>query len=132
MLSPPSCCSRSTLSPDSQPGTAPGVSNSKPAAGSIRSVAAMASVDAALHMASSSQDDLIARREHCSVDPQMLDTLGVAVGQQVRIQRTPTELALFTISERRDEVETLVVRAGLVGRRRLGTDDEVAVTLSTP
>ncbi len=92
----------------------------------------VASVDAALHQALSSQDDLIARREHCSVDARLLDALGVAVGQQVRIERRPTELALFTISECRDEDEELVVRAGLRGRRRLGTDDEFAAVVSTP
>jgi phage replication-related protein YjqB (UPF0714/DUF867 family) len=92
----------------------------------------VAGVDAALQKALSSQDDLIARREHCSVDARLLDALGVAVGQQVRIQRTPTELALFTISERRDEDQGNVVRAGLRGRRRLGTDDEFPAVVSTP
>jgi phage replication-related protein YjqB (UPF0714/DUF867 family) len=92
----------------------------------------VASVDAALHQALSSQEDIIARGEHCSVDAQLLDALGVAVGQQVRIRRTPTELALFTISERRDEDQRFVVRAGLRGRRRLGTEDEFAAVVSTP
>jgi phage replication-related protein YjqB (UPF0714/DUF867 family) len=92
----------------------------------------MASVDATLHKALSSQEDLIARREHCSVDPRVLDALGASAGEQIRIERTPNELALFTISERRDENEGLVVRAGLVGRRRLGTEDEFATTVSTP
>jgi phage replication-related protein YjqB (UPF0714/DUF867 family) len=92
----------------------------------------VASVDAVLRQALSSQDDIIARAEHCSVEHGLLDALGVGVGQQVRIQRTPTELALFTISERRDEDQVLVVRAGLRGRRRLGTDEGFAAVVSTP
>jgi phage replication-related protein YjqB (UPF0714/DUF867 family) len=92
----------------------------------------VASVDATLRKALSSQEDLIARREHCSVAAEVLDALGVDVGQQVRIRRSPAELALFTVGERRDEAQALVVRAGLRGRRRLGTDDEFPAAVSTP
>jgi phage replication-related protein YjqB (UPF0714/DUF867 family) len=92
----------------------------------------VAGVNATLRKALSSQDDIIARREHCSVDAQLLESLGVAVGQQVRIRRTPTETALFTTSECRDEDEPLVVRAGLSGRRRLGTEFGFAAEVSIP
>ena len=83
----------------------------------------MTTVDATVRMALSSQDDLIARREHCSIDDRLLESLGAELGQQIRIRRTATEYALFTVSERRDEDDPGVVRLGLGGRRRLGTDD---------
>jgi phage replication-related protein YjqB (UPF0714/DUF867 family) len=83
----------------------------------------MTTSDATIRMALSSQDDLIARREHCSIDDRLLESVGSALGQQVRIRRTTTEYALFTVSERRNEDDARVVRLGRAGRRRLGTDD---------
>jgi len=83
----------------------------------------MIAVDATIRKALSSQDDLKARREHCSVDGRLLGSVGAALGQQIRIRRTATEYALYTVSERRDEDDTDVVRLGPTGRRRLGTDD---------
>ena len=79
--------------------------------------------DATIRMALSSQKDLIARREHCSVDGRLLGSVAAALGQQIRIRRTATEYALFTVSECRKEDDPGVVRLGLGGRRRLGTDD---------
>jgi phage replication-related protein YjqB (UPF0714/DUF867 family) len=70
-----------------------------------------------------SQDDLRRHREHCSVDRRLLASVGAAVGGQIRIRRTATEYALYTVSEGRDEDRADVVRVGLPGRRRLGTDD---------
>jgi phage replication-related protein YjqB (UPF0714/DUF867 family) len=83
----------------------------------------MTTNDATIRMALSSQEDLIARREHCSIDDRLLESVGSALGQQIRIRRTATEYALFTVSERRDEDDARVVRLGLSGRRRLGTED---------
>jgi phage replication-related protein YjqB (UPF0714/DUF867 family) len=83
----------------------------------------MTSNDATIRMALSSQDDLITHREHCSIDDRLLGAVGSALGQQLRIRRTATEYALFTVSERRDEDDARVVRLGLRGRGRLGTDD---------
>jgi phage replication-related protein YjqB (UPF0714/DUF867 family) len=80
-------------------------------------------VNATIRKASSSQEDLIARREHCSVDARLLETAGATLGQQIRIRRTTSEYALYTVSERRDEDAADVVRLGLTGRRRLATDD---------
>lgn len=40
----------------------------------------------------------------------------------MRILRTPDEYALFTVSEGREEDAADIVRIGLTGRRRLGTD----------
>ena len=91
----------------------------------------MTAGDATIRKALSSQEDLTSRREHCSVDGRLLVSVGAAVGHQVRIRRTAGEYALFTVSERRDEDAPNMVRLGLLGRRRLGTDDafEGAVVL---
>ena len=70
-----------------------------------------------------SQEDLRARREHCSADPQTLAAIGRAGGQQVRVVRNDDDFALYTVSEVRQESPDDVVRMGLLGRRRLGTDD---------
>jgi phage replication-related protein YjqB (UPF0714/DUF867 family) len=77
----------------------------------------------------SGQTDLIEDREHCSADPERLMTNGRAVGQQVRVQRTSSQYALYTVSESRQESPDTVVRMGLVGRRRLGTSEEFAATV---
>ena len=79
-----------------------------------------------------SQDDLKARREHCSVDSRLLGSVGAALGQQIRIRRTATEYALYTVSELRDEDDADVVRIGLTGRRRLGTDDPFEGAIALP
>ena len=72
--------------------------------------------DATIKKALSSQDDLTTRREHCSIDGRLLVSVGAVLGQQVRIRRTATEYALFTVSERRDEDAPNVARLGLIGR----------------
>ena len=51
----------------------------------------MIAVDATIRKALSSQDDLKARPEHCSVDGRLLGSVGAALGQQIRIRRTATE-----------------------------------------
>lgn len=84
----------------------------------------MATHNVSIKKALLSQEDLKKRREHCSVDPQTLATIGCAVGQQVRITRTSNEHGLYTVSEVRQENPDNVVRMGLTGRQRLGTDDE--------
>ena len=71
-----------------------------------------------------SQEQLVDHREHCSADPDKLATIGCAVGHQVRIKRNNDEYGLYTVSEVRQENPDNVVRMGLTGRRRLGTDDE--------
>ncbi len=40
-----------------------------------------------------------ADKEHCSADPERLATIGRARGQQVRIKRSVSEFALYTVSE---------------------------------
>ena len=80
-----------------------------------------ASIKRALQL---SQEQLVDHRERCSADPEKLATIGCAVGRQVRIKRNNDEYGLYTVSEVRQENPNNVVRMGLTGRRRLGTDDE--------
>jgi phage replication-related protein YjqB (UPF0714/DUF867 family) len=72
-----------------------------------------------------SQRDLAARREHCSIDPDRLRALGVAVGQQVRIERAGKGAAFFTVTEAPDESPDTIVRLGKMGRARLDPAAEV-------
>src|SRR5262245_9026623 len=83
----------------------------------------MASYAAAIRKASDSQQDLRAHREHCAVDPARLATIGCVLGDQVRIRRSE-EYGLYTVSAVLLENPDTVVRVGLTGRRRLGTDGE--------
>jgi phage replication-related protein YjqB (UPF0714/DUF867 family) len=92
----------------------------------------MATSGATIRKALSCQEDLIARREHCSADVRLLEAVGAAPGQQLRIRRTASEYALFTVSEGRHEDAADVVRLGLVGRRRLGTDDSFDGSVELP
>jgi phage replication-related protein YjqB (UPF0714/DUF867 family) len=84
----------------------------------------MATFDAAIKKALSSQEDLKKRREHCSVDPQRLATIGSAAGHQVRIKRNSNQYGLYTVSEVRQENPDTIVRMGEAGRQRLGTSAE--------
>jgi phage replication-related protein YjqB (UPF0714/DUF867 family) len=84
----------------------------------------MATYDASIKKALASQEDLIAHREHCSVDPERLATIECTLGNQVRIKRNASEFGLFTVSDVRQEDPDSTVRMGLAGRRRLGTSDE--------
>ena len=79
---------------------------------------------AVIRRALPSQEDLQKRREHCSVDPRKLLEIGADVGSQVRILTRADDQVLFTVSESRDEDPDGVVRIGLTGRRRFGTEDE--------
>src|SRR4051812_3752816 len=73
------------------------------------------------------QATLLARQEHCSVDPDRLRAIGRGVGQQVRVYKGEAEAALFTVSEAREEEPESVVRMGQAGRERLGTPQESSV-----
>jgi phage replication-related protein YjqB (UPF0714/DUF867 family) len=71
------------------------------------------------------QHDLVDHPEHCSADPRALARIGRAPGQQVRVRSSadPSAVALFTVSQARDEDTADVVRMGREGRQRLGTDE---------
>lgn len=83
----------------------------------------MATYDASIKRALASQEDLKGHREHCSVDPQALATIGCSVGEQVRIRRG-NDYALYTVSEVHQENPPNVVRMGLTGRLRLNMSEE--------
>lgn len=78
---------------------------------------------------SGEQDDLIENGSHCSADPEKLATVGRGDGDQVRVVRSSTQYALYTVSQVRQESPDKVVRMGLAGRKRLGTTSEFAGTL---
>jgi phage replication-related protein YjqB (UPF0714/DUF867 family) len=84
---------------------------------------------ASVKKALSDQIDLIDDPEHCSADPERLKTIGRAVGQQVRVKRSSSQYALYTVSEPRQESPDGIVRMGRAGRERLGTSDEFAATV---
>jgi phage replication-related protein YjqB (UPF0714/DUF867 family) len=75
------------------------------------------------------QDSLKKAAERCSADPVSLTNIGRAVGQQVRIKRgdDPRFVAVYTVNQRNpdDPSRADIVRAGLAGRERLGTSDEL-------
>jgi phage replication-related protein YjqB (UPF0714/DUF867 family) len=64
------------------------------------------------------------RREHCSIDPRRLLEIGADVGSQVRVMTVDDDQVLFTVSESRDEDPDRVVRIGLLGRKRFGSEEE--------
>ena len=92
----------------------------------------MATYDASVKKAlSSSQQDLIKRKEHCSADPERVATVGRALGHQVRIKRNDSEYGLYTVSEVRQENPDGIVRMSGAGRERLGTNEGFAGTLDS-
>src|SRR5262249_21207848 len=78
-----------------------------------------------------SQHDLIDHKEHCSVDPVKLATVGRERGHQVRIKRNDSEYGLYTVSQVRQERPDNIVRMGSAGRERLGTSDQFVGSLDS-
>jgi phage replication-related protein YjqB (UPF0714/DUF867 family) len=83
------------------------------------------------------QDALKNTPERCSAATDMLQTIGRAVGQQVRIERKDDSrfVALYTVrqanpdTDLRDSGQANVVRAGKAGRERLGTTTDIEATV---
>jgi phage replication-related protein YjqB (UPF0714/DUF867 family) len=79
------------------------------------------------------QDELRNEMERCSGDPVMLEPIGRAIGQQVRIVRKddPRFFALYTVKlanpdiDQSDPASASVIRTGEAGRERLGTAGEM-------
>jgi phage replication-related protein YjqB (UPF0714/DUF867 family) len=75
------------------------------------------------------QDDLKNESERCSADPSTLESIGRCIGQQVRIRRRddPRFVALFTAKQANPDAGggPDIIRAGLTGRERLGTAEEM-------
>lgn len=80
--------------------------------------------EAAVQKAFREQASLISRPEHCSADPDRLRAIGRGVGHQVRVSRGESDVAVFTVSEARDEEPEAVVRMGLAARERLRAPQE--------
>ncbi len=78
------------------------------------------------------QEELETHREHCSADPDRLGQIGRRVGQQVRVYRDATQVALFTISQGHEEEPESIVRMGTIGTRRLGTPTGFAARVVAP
>src|SRR5215831_12559540 len=90
----------------------------------------MATYDASVKKAlTTSQQDLIDHREHCSADPEKLATVGRALEHQLRIKRNDSQYGLYTVSQVRQETPDNIVRMGNSGRNRLGTSSEFAAAL---
>lgn len=70
-----------------------------------------------------------AKVQHCSISTQL--AVGIGPGDQIRIVRSPTEYALYTISEVRNELGPDIVRMSAAGRARLGTNNPFAGALDT-
>jgi phage replication-related protein YjqB (UPF0714/DUF867 family) len=75
------------------------------------------------------QDSLRNEAERCSADPASLASIGRGVGHQVRIRRADVDhvVAVYTVSQANPDNPSRadVVRIGLTGRERLGTDGEL-------
>jgi hypothetical protein len=75
------------------------------------------------------QDSLKNEAERCSADPGSLARIGRDVGHQVRIRRLDVDhfVAVYTVRQPNpdDPGRADVVRTGLAGRERLGTDGEL-------
>jgi phage replication-related protein YjqB (UPF0714/DUF867 family) len=88
-------------------------------------------LSAVVKKAFSSQSTLLGRGEHCSLDPQRLVSLGLIAGSQIRVQRGADQVALYTVSETRQEPLDNTVRMALAARKRLGTEEEFDATIHT-
>src|SRR5262245_45764298 len=92
----------------------------------------MATYDASIKKAlTTSQQDLIDHKEHCSADPVKLATVGRECGHQVRIKRNDFEYGLYTVSQVRQESPENIIRMGSTGRKRLGTSEQFAGSLDS-
>jgi phage replication-related protein YjqB (UPF0714/DUF867 family) len=83
----------------------------------------MATHEASVRRAFSSQDTLFDRDEHCSADPAQLAAIGRARCHQIRVRRQGSDdVALYTVSEIREEAPDPVIRMARQGRARLTPD----------
>lgn len=79
--------------------------------------------DGKVWKAKSEQVEIIASGERMSADPDKMATIGVTVGQQVRVtNHANNELALYTFFEEMQETYEYNARMGASGRARLSQD----------
>ena len=91
----------------------------------------MAQYNALVRKALQSQATLDNNSERCSADFRKLASIGVRVGQQVRIKRGTGDYALYTVSEGSDESPDEIVRMAAVARTRLRGGDEFDAVVET-
>jgi phage replication-related protein YjqB (UPF0714/DUF867 family) len=94
----------------------------------------VASFDAAVrHAVEAEQQDLLDHPEHCSADAEPLAAIGRALGHQVRIRLAADEstVALYTVTESREEPSPGFVRMGRAGRERLGAAGAFAAVVDS-
>jgi phage replication-related protein YjqB (UPF0714/DUF867 family) len=83
----------------------------------------MATCKTNVRRAFSSQDTLFESDEHCAADPEQLAAIGRARGHQIRVRRKDSDdVALYTVSEIREEAPDTVIRMARKGRARLTPD----------
>ena len=83
------------------------------------------------------QEDLKNASERCSANPATLNSIGRAIGQQVRITQrdSPNFVAVFTVKQANPDDDlgdpelANAVRTGQTGRERLGTTEEMAAVV---
>ena len=83
------------------------------------------------------QEDLKNASERCSANPATLNSIGRAIGQQVRITRSdsPNFVAVFTVKQANPDDDlgdpelANAVRTGQTGRERLGRTEEMAAVV---
>jgi phage replication-related protein YjqB (UPF0714/DUF867 family) len=91
----------------------------------------VATFDASVQKAFNSQSTLLGRGEHCSLDPERLASIAVVPGSQIRVIRNGERLALYTVSETRQEPVETTMRMALAARQRLGATEEFDATIDT-
>lgn len=84
-----------------------------------------------VHKAEAKQTDLIANGFHCAADPAGLAAVGLEVGDQVRIARSETAYALYTISETYSAAAPNILKIGAAGRARVGEQGPFEAVLDT-
>ncbi len=77
------------------------------------------SFEAEIKKTVSNQYTILKFEEHCSVDPQLLSSIGRARGEQVRVRLEGGEDYLFTVSEVRSELPQAILRLGKKARERI-------------
>ena len=70
------------------------------------------------------------KKEHCAVPAALLTEIGSAIGQQVRIGRSDSGFAIFTVVETLDGAPADAVAIGRLGRGRLGSTEVFAGQIS--
>jgi phage replication-related protein YjqB (UPF0714/DUF867 family) len=91
----------------------------------------MATFQGLVRRAFNSQKTLENRADHCSLDPERLESIGVVPRSQIRVRRSATLVALYTVSETRSEPNDATVRMVRLGRERLGTDGDFEATIDS-